>query len=238
VLGHHELRGTNGRKDLYPYNPRSLRDVYGRGASEEIVGKALEGKRDKVVLATKAVARMGEGPNDWGASRYHLVRACEESLRRLRTDRIDLYYLHVVDLTTPMDEIFETLDMLVRQGKVLYVGTSKWPVPLIMEALCLSERCGFPRIVAEQPPYNILDRGIENELAGEQVREGGTPRQEAHAGGIGRRGEAEAHSPGEGDNPVGARPRLAPPQARDNRPHNRPIRSLSARSRTPPTCRW
>ncbi|RKY59501.1 MAG: aldo/keto reductase, partial [Candidatus Latescibacterota bacterium] len=134
-------------------------DVYGRGASEEIVGKALAegGWRDQVVLATKAVAHMGEGPNDWGASRYHLVRACEASLRRLRTDRIDLYYLHIVDLTTPMDEIFETLDILVRQGKVLYVGTSKWPVPLIMEALALSERCGFPRIVAEQPPYNILD---------------------------------------------------------------------------------
>lgn len=147
-------------------------DVYGRGASEEIVGKALEGRRDKVVLATKAVARMGEGPNDWGASRYHLMRACEESLRRLRTDRIDLYYLHIVDLTTPMDEIFETLDVLVRQGKVLYVGTSKWPVPLIMEALCLSERCGFPRIVAEQPPYNILDRGIENELVWVGMRYG------------------------------------------------------------------
>ncbi|RKY62873.1 MAG: aldo/keto reductase [Candidatus Latescibacterota bacterium] len=149
-------------------------DVYGRGASEEIVGKALaeDGKRDKVVLATKAVAHMGEGPNDWGASRYHLVRACEESLRRLRTDRIDLYYLHIVDLTTPMDEIFETLDILVRQGKVLYVGTSKWSVPLIMEALCLSERCGFPRIVAEQPPYNILDRGIENELVWVGMRYG------------------------------------------------------------------
>ncbi|HID10926.1 MAG TPA: aldo/keto reductase [Candidatus Latescibacteria bacterium] len=141
-------------------------DVYGRGTSEEIVGKALAegGRRDQVVLATKAVARMGEGPNDWGASRYHLVRACEASLRRLRTDRIDLYYLHIVDLTTPMHEIFETLDILVRQGKVLYVGTSKWPVPLIMEALALSERRGFPRIAAEQPPYNILDRGIENEL--------------------------------------------------------------------------
>ncbi len=141
-------------------------DVYGRGASEEIVGKALaeSGRRGQVVLATKAVAHMGEGPNDWGASRYHLVRACEASLRRLRTDRIDLYYLHIVDLTTPIDEIFETLDILVRQGKVLYVGTSKWPVPLIMEALALSERSGFPRIVAEQPPYNILDRGIENEL--------------------------------------------------------------------------
>lgn len=141
-------------------------DAYTQGASEAIVGKALAqgGRRNQVVLASKAVASMGEGPNDWGASRYHLVRACEASLRRLRTDRIDLFYLHIVDLTTPMDEIFETLDILVRQGKILYVGTSKWSVPLIMEALALSERCGLPRIVAEQPPYNLLDRGIENEL--------------------------------------------------------------------------
>ena len=87
-------------------------DVYAKGLSEEIVGKAIaqSGRRDEVVLATKGVAHLGEGPNDWGASRYHLTRACEASLRRLRTDRIDLYYLHIVDLTTPMDEIFNTLE--------------------------------------------------------------------------------------------------------------------------------
>ena len=141
-------------------------DVYGRGVSEEIVGKAISstGARDRIVLATKAVASMGDGPNDSGASRYHLTRACEDSLRRLRTDRIDLYYLHVMDLTTPLDEILDTLDTLVHQGKILYVGTSKWPAPLIVEAIGLSERQGLPRIVAEQPPYHILDRTVENEL--------------------------------------------------------------------------
>jgi aryl-alcohol dehydrogenase (NADP+) len=141
-------------------------DVYGRGVSEEIVGKAISstGARDRIVLATKAVASMGDGPNDSGASRYHLTHACEESLRRLRTDRIDLYYLHVVDLTTPLDEILDTLHTLVQQGKILYVGTSKWPASLIVEAIGLSERHGLPRIVAEQPPYNILDRTVESEL--------------------------------------------------------------------------
>lgn len=142
-------------------------DVYGpRGISEEIVGKAItqSGCRNKIVLATKVVASMGDGPNDYGASRYHLIRACEESLRRLRTDYIDLYYLHLVDLTTPMDEILDTLETLIHQGKILYIGTSKYPVPLIMEALALSERCGLPRIIVEQPPYNLLDRSIENEL--------------------------------------------------------------------------
>ena len=148
--------------------------VYGFGQSEEIVGKAIaqSGRRDEVVLATKAVAHMGEGPNDWGASRYHLTRACEASLRRLRTDRIDLFYLHLVDMTTPVEEILDTLETLVRQGKILYIGTSKWPVPLIMEALAISERSGLPRIVAEQPPYHLLDRSIENELVWTCMRHG------------------------------------------------------------------
>ncbi|MGD8239775.1 MAG: aldo/keto reductase, partial [Armatimonadota bacterium] len=144
------------------------------GVAEEITGKALaeSGRRDEVVLATKAVARMGDGPNDHGASRYHLTRACEASLQRLQTDRIDLYQLHVVDLTTPMDEILGSLDTLVRQGKILYIGTSKWPVTLIMEALALSEGCGLPRMVSEQPPYNILDRAIENDLVWTCIRHG------------------------------------------------------------------
>lgn len=142
-------------------------DVYGpQGISEKIVGKAIAqgGWRNKIVLATKAVAAMGDGPNDYGASRYHLIRACEESLRRLKTDRIDLYYLHLVDISTPMDEILSTLQILIKQGKILYIGTSKWPVPLIMEALAFSKHYGLPRIIVEQPPYNLLDRSIENEL--------------------------------------------------------------------------
>ncbi len=149
-------------------------DCYGRGVSEEFIGRALKenGKRDDIVLATKAVAGMGEGENDHGASRYHLSRAVEASLKRLQTDRIDLFYLHIVDITTPMDEIFDQLDILVKQGKILYVGTSKWPVPLIMEALALSEKWGYPRIVAEQPPYQLCDRGIEMELVWTCMRHG------------------------------------------------------------------
>jgi len=149
-------------------------DVYARGASEEMVGNALvaNGHRDDVVLATKGVATMGRGPNDKGASRYHLTRAVEASLRRMQTDRIDLYYLHITDIDTPMDEILDTLDVLVRQGKILYVGTSKWPVPLIMEALWLADKHGLPRMVAEQPPYNLTDRRIEMELVWTCLRYG------------------------------------------------------------------
>ncbi len=141
-------------------------DVYGRGVSEEFTGRALQanGKRDQVVLATKAVARMGDGPNDQGASRYHLTRAVEDCLRRLQTDRIDLFYLHITDITTPIEEIVDTLNVLVRQGKILYVGTSKWPVPLIMELLWKADLAGGPQIVAEQPPYNLTDRRAEMEL--------------------------------------------------------------------------
>jgi len=149
-------------------------NVYGRGISETVLGNVLaaNGRRDDVVLATKAVASMGDGQNDHGASRYHLTRSVEASLERLQTDRIDLFYLHVVDLTTPMDEILETLDVLVKQGKLLYVGTSKWPPTLIMEGIALSQARGLPRFVAEQPPYQILDRGIENELAWMCLRQG------------------------------------------------------------------
>lgn len=149
-------------------------DVYGRGVSEEFTGRALKanGRRDDVVLATKGVATMGEGPNDRGASRYHLSRAVEASLKRLGTDRIDLYYLHITDIDTPLDEIFSQLDILRNQGKILYVGTSKWPVPLMMEALIMHEKYGYPRVVAEQPPYNLTDRRIEMELVWTCMRHG------------------------------------------------------------------
>ena len=115
---------------------------------------------------------MGKGQNDHGASRYHLSRAVDASLKKLQTDRIDLYYLHVVDTTTPMDEVFGQLDVLVKQGKILYVGTSKWPVPLIMEGLMMHEKYGYPRIVAEQPPYQLCDRCIETQLVWTCMRHG------------------------------------------------------------------
>lgn len=139
-------------------------DCYGE--SEEVIGKILKetGKRDKVVIATKFGWYMGEGPNDYGASIKHIIEACEGSLRRLKTDYIDLYIIHVVDPNTPMEETLYALDKLVRDGKVRYIGTSKHPTYLILEGIFISEKYGWTRFVSEQPPYNILDRSIENEL--------------------------------------------------------------------------
>ncbi len=139
-------------------------DCYGE--SEDVVGKALagSGKREKAVLATKFGWFMGKNSNDYGSGRKHMISACEESLRRLKTDYIDLYILHVVDPNTPMDELLYTFDILVRQGKVRYIGTSKHPVSLILEGVFTSEKFNLPRFVSEQPPYSLLDRRPENEL--------------------------------------------------------------------------
>jgi aryl-alcohol dehydrogenase-like predicted oxidoreductase len=140
-------------------------NMYASGHCEEIVGEALAGdRRDRVVLVTKGSSPMGDGPNDRGASRYHLVRACEASLRRLKTDRIDLYLVHTADLTTPVAEILETMDILRKQGKILYWGTSKWPVSRLVQAMELAERHGLEGVTAEQAPYNLADRSVENEL--------------------------------------------------------------------------
>lgn len=141
-------------------------DVYNAGESERIVGEALKeaGHRRQVILATKVHGRMGEGPNDQGGSRYHILRACEESLRRLQTDYIDLYQLHRPPLAVPPDETLRAFDDLVRSGKVLYIGCSTHPAWMVMEALGVSERHGLARYISEQPPYNLLDRRIENEL--------------------------------------------------------------------------
>jgi aryl-alcohol dehydrogenase-like predicted oxidoreductase len=141
-------------------------DVYNGGESELIVGRALQrnGKRNDVVLATKVNGVMGPGPNDRGISRYHIMQACEESLRRLQTDRIDLYQLHRSSLTIPQDETLRALDDLVRAGKVRYIGCSTFPAWMVMEGLATSERYSLVRFVSEQPPYNLLDRRIENEL--------------------------------------------------------------------------
>jgi aryl-alcohol dehydrogenase-like predicted oxidoreductase len=141
-------------------------DVYNGGESERIVGRALKenGQRDKVVLATKVYNPMGDGPNDQDVSRYHLVKACEDSLRRLQTDHIDLYQLHRPSSFIPQEETLRALDDLVRAGKVLYIGSSTFPAWIIMEGLALSRQYGWVRYVSEQPPYNLLDRRIENEL--------------------------------------------------------------------------
>jgi 1-deoxyxylulose-5-phosphate synthase len=141
-------------------------NVYNRGESERIVGKALKenGQRDKIVLATKVHGTMGEGPNEQGNSRYHIIQACEDSLRRLHTDHIDLYQLHRPSLTLPQDETLRAFDDLVRAGKVRYIGCSTHPAWMVMESLAISERMNLARYISEQPPYNLLDRRIENEL--------------------------------------------------------------------------
>jgi aryl-alcohol dehydrogenase-like predicted oxidoreductase len=141
-------------------------NVYNRGESERIVGRALQrnGRRDEVVLATKAHGEMGPGPNERGNSRYHLIKACEDSLRRLGTDHIDLYQMHRPALDIPQDETLRALDDLVRSGKVRYIGCSTHPAWMVMEAIMTSERYGLVRYISEQPPYNLLDRRIENEL--------------------------------------------------------------------------
>jgi aryl-alcohol dehydrogenase-like predicted oxidoreductase len=141
-------------------------NVYNKGESERITGRFLKENnlREQVFLATKANGRMGDGPNDAGASRYHIIKACEDSLKRLQTDHIDLYQLHRPPLTHPQDETLRAFDDLIRAGKVRYIGCSTHPAWMVMEALSLSERYGLNRYISEQPPYNLLDRRIENEL--------------------------------------------------------------------------
>src|SRR5258706_3226170 len=142
-------------------------NVYGRGASETITGKALaqNGRRDKVFLATKVHSKMDDNdPNAWGNPRFHIVKQCQASLRRLQTDHIDLYQLHRPQPEIPMDETMRALDALIRAGRVLYIGTSTYGAWQLVEALWVAKEFGLNRFVCEQPPYNILDRRIEREL--------------------------------------------------------------------------
>lgn len=139
-------------------------NVYNAGESERVTGKALVGRRHEVVLATKVFSKVGSGPNDSGASRYHIMRACEESLQRLNTDHIDLYQIHRPDTRMPQDETLRALDDLIQQGKVRYIGVSTYPAWLTTEAIHTSERLSLNRYISEQPPYNLLDRRIENEV--------------------------------------------------------------------------
>ncbi len=141
-------------------------NVYNAGESERIVGKALRvsGTRNDVVLATKVFSPMGPGPNQRGGSRAHIIEACEASLRRLEVEHIDLYQLHRAALDIPQDETLRAFDDLIRAGKVRYIGASTHPAWVVMEALAISEKLHLNRYVSEQPPYNLLDRRIENEL--------------------------------------------------------------------------
>jgi aryl-alcohol dehydrogenase-like predicted oxidoreductase len=139
-------------------------DVYSRGESEEIVAKALKGRRDQIVLATKVHGSMGDGPNELGNSRRWIIQECENSLRRLGTDWIDLYQIHRFDEDTDHDETLGALTDLVRAGKVRYIGSSTYPASEIVTAQWVAERRGHARFVSEQPPYSLLVRGIESEV--------------------------------------------------------------------------
>src|SRR3979411_1777870 len=136
-------------------------DVYARGESEEIVGRALEGRRDSVVLATKVHGSMGDDPNELGNTRRWIVREVENSLRRLKTDWIDLYQIHRPEVDTAIDETLGALSDLIHAGKVRYIGSSTFPASQIVEAQWVAERRARERFVCEQPPYSILTRGIE-----------------------------------------------------------------------------
>jgi aryl-alcohol dehydrogenase-like predicted oxidoreductase len=139
-------------------------DAYSGGLAEEILGKAIAGKRDKLLISTKATFKMGPGPNDLGSSRHHLIKACEGSLRRLKTDYIDLWQMHGFDAQTPMEETLSTLNDLVRAGKIRYIGCSNFSGWHLMKSLAISDRYGWPRYVAHQAYYSLVGRDYEWEL--------------------------------------------------------------------------
>ena len=139
-------------------------DIYSDGLAEEILGKAIRGRRDRVLISTKSTFRTGPGPNELGSSRHHLLRAVENSLRRLDTDYIDLYQLHGFDAVTPVEEVLGTLDQLVRDGKLRYIGCSNFSGWHLMKSLAVSERYGWSRYVAHQAYYSLVGRDFEWEL--------------------------------------------------------------------------
>jgi aryl-alcohol dehydrogenase-like predicted oxidoreductase len=147
-------------------------DVYSNGLAEEIVGQVLTDRRDEVLVATKVRMAMGDGPNDAGLSRQHIVSGCEASLRRLRTDHIDLYQVHEWDGVTPLEETLEALDLLLRAGKVRYIGCSNYAGWQLMKALGTASQHGLPRFVSEQIYYSLQSRDAEYELIPVAVDQG------------------------------------------------------------------
>ena len=139
-------------------------DIYSNGLAEEILGKAIAGRRDHVIIATKATFRSGAGPNDFGSSRFHLIRACEASLRRLGTDYIDIYQMHGFDTQTPVEETLRALDDLITAGKIRYIGASNFPSWHFMKSLAVSENQGLARYVVHQVYYSLIGRDYESEL--------------------------------------------------------------------------
>src|ERR1700744_1796973 len=139
-------------------------DIYSNGLAEEITGQAIKGRRDKVLISTKATFRMGNDVNDVGSSRFHLLKACEASLRRLGTDYIDIYHMHGFDATTPVEETMRTLDGLVQSGKARYIACSNFSGWHLMKSLSVSERYGWARYVGHQVYYSLIGRDYEWEL--------------------------------------------------------------------------
>ena len=139
-------------------------DGYSAGQADEILGKAIAGRRDKVLISTKATFRLGEGPNDVGSSRFHLINSVEAALKRLGTDYIDLFQLHAFDAMTPLEETLSTLDDLVRAGKIRYLGCSNFSGWHLMKSLAISDKYGYSRYVAHQAYYSLVGRSYEWEL--------------------------------------------------------------------------
>jgi aryl-alcohol dehydrogenase-like predicted oxidoreductase len=141
-------------------------DIYADGESERILGEVVKrsGKRQGVIITSKVFNRIGPGPNDLGNSKHHILDACERSLKRLQMDYIDIYFLHRYDSNVPQEESLEALDLLVKQGKIRYIGCSTYPPWRTVEALWIADKYRYPKFIVETPPYNLLDRRIENEI--------------------------------------------------------------------------
>jgi aryl-alcohol dehydrogenase-like predicted oxidoreductase len=175
VLGTMNFGGATGRKESIQIINEALdaginlfdcADVYSGGESERVLGDALKegGKRKSAFVTSKSFMPSGSGPNDRGSSKHHVFESVENSLRSLKTDYIDIYFLHRSDFSIPLEEPLAALDVLVKQGKVRYVACSTHPSWRTAEALMLAERYGYPTFICEQPPYNLLDRRIEMEI--------------------------------------------------------------------------
>lgn len=180
VFGENSSRGTKqhtAEKIIHKFldmggNHIDTANVYARGRSEEIVGKAIRDRRSKIVLATKVRFSMGDGPNEQGLSRHHMVQSVEDSLRRLQTDVIDMLYAHCWDPITPLEETLRTFDDLVTSGKVRYVGVSNFKAWQLMKSLTMSDAHGWVRFVAAQYQYSLVERNIEHEITDICLTEG------------------------------------------------------------------
>ncbi len=175
MVGQHGVPEARRLVDLCIDNGVNVFDtanMYSTGLSEEILGEVLDGRRERVLVTSKARMRIGDGPNDEGVSRHHLIRECERSLKRLRTDHIDIYYMHEWDGTTPVEEKMAALDTLMQQGKVRYVGCSNYSGWHIMKSLMASDRDRRPRFVTQQIHYTLEAREAEYELLPISVDQG------------------------------------------------------------------